>query len=474
MPVGRLLARMSIPAMTSMMIQALYNIVDTFYVSLIDPSSNIMITAVGYALPMQIIIMAFALGIGIGTTVLVARKLGERNKRKVKRRANGTDNGACVGRRLLSLVFCFGAVHGLDVDIPDIIYYGQQYLRIVMMFSVFLFIEIVCNKILQGQGRMIVPMITQIIGAVVNIILDPILIFGWFGLPEFGVRGAAIATIIGQCCAMIFVLIYIFTQKMDINLNIRNLKIRGRYIGEIFKTGAPTILINSIGSLTNIALNNILKGIDVEEKANAVLTLYFKIQNFVFMPVFGLNQGGLPILSYNYGSGDKERYMRTFGLMLRSAFIILFIGFIIFQAFPEGLIRIFTSEESTISIGKNAFRIISLSFLPAAFGIILTVTFQSISYGHSALLMSFLRQALLLIPSAFLLGKFLGLKYIWLSFPISEFIVAVVFYPIIRKIINEVFARKKVEQRMTEYQTSILNKNSFFKKEFFISLALIR
>ena len=312
-------------------------------------------------------------------------------------------------------------------DIPDIIYYGQQYLRIVMMFSVFLFIEIVCNKILQGQGRMIVPMITQIIGAVVNIILDPILIFGWFGLPEFGVRGAAIATIIGQCCAMIFVLIYIFTQKMDINLNIRNLKIRGRYIGEIFKTGAPTILINSIGSLTNIALNNILKGIDVEEKANAVLTLYFKIQNFVFMPVFGLNQGGLPILSYNYGSGDKERYMRTFGLMLRSAFIILLVGLIIFQAFPEGLIRIFTSEESTISIGKNAFRIISLSFLPAAFGIILTVTFQSISYGHSALLMSFLRQALLLIPSAFLLGKFLGLKYIWLSFPISEFIVAVVF-----------------------------------------------
>ncbi|MGB4181471.1 MAG: MATE family efflux transporter [Bacilli bacterium] len=455
MPVGRLLARMSIPAMTSMMIQALYNIVDTFYVSLIDPSSNIMITAVGYALPMQIIIMAFALGIGIGTTVLVARKLGERNKREASNVAQTGLIMALVSSGVFFVLsfFVSGPFMDLMSDIPDIIYYGQQYLRIVMMFSVFLFIEIVCNKILQGQGRMIVPMITQIIGAVVNIILDPILIFGWFGLPEFGVRGAAIATIIGQCCAMIFVLIYIFTQKMDINLNIRNLKIRGRYIGEIFKTGAPTILINSIGSLTNIALNNILKGIDVEEKANAVLTLYFKIQNFVFMPVFGLNQGGLPILSYNYGSGDKERYMRTFGLMLRSAFIILFIGFIIFQAFPEGLIRIFTSEESTISIGKNAFRIISLSFLPAAFGIILTVTFQSISYGHSALLMSFLRQALLLIPSAFLLGKFLGLKYIWLSFPISEFIVAVVFYPIIRKIINEVFARKKVEQRMTEYQT---------------------
>jgi putative MATE family efflux protein len=455
MPVGRLLARMSIPAMTSMMIQALYNIVDTFYVSLIDPSSNIMITAVGYALPMQIIIMAFALGIGIGTTVLVARKLGERNKREASNVAQTGLIMALVSGGVFFVLsfFVSGPFMDLMSDIPDIIYYGQQYLRIVMMFSVFLFIEIVCNKILQGQGRMIVPMITQIIGAVVNIILDPILIFGWFGLPEFGVRGAAIATIIGQCCAMIFVLIYIFTQKMDINLNIRNLKIRGRYIGEIFKTGAPTILINSIGSLTNIALNNILKGIDVEEKANAVLTLYFKIQNFVFMPVFGLNQGGLPILSYNYGSGDKERYMRTFGLMLRSAFIILFIGLIIFQAFPEGLIRIFTSEESTISIGKNAFRIISLSFLPAAFGIILTVTFQSISYGHSALLMSFLRQALLLIPSAFLLGKFLGLKYIWLSFPISEFIVAVVFYPIIRKIINEVFARKKVEQRMTEYQT---------------------
>lgn len=455
MPVGRLLARMSIPAMTSMMIQALYNIVDTFYVSLIDPSSNIMITAVGYALPMQIIIMAFALGIGIGTTVLVARKLGERNKREASNVAQTGLIMALVSGGVFFVLsfFVSGPFMDLMSDIPDIIYYGQQYLRIVMMFSVFLFIEIVCNKILQGQGRMIVPMITQIIGAVVNIILDPILIFGWFGLPEFGVRGAAIATIIGQCCAMIFVLIHIFTQKMDINLNIRNLKIRGRYIGEIFKTGAPTILINSIGSLTNIALNNILKGIDVEEKANAVLTLYFKIQNFVFMPVFGLNQGGLPILSYNYGSGDKERYMRTFGLMLRSAFIILFIGLIIFQAFPEGLIRIFTSEESTISIGKNAFRIISLSFLPAAFGIILTVTFQSISYGHSALLMSFLRQALLLIPSAFLLGKFLGLKYIWLSFPISEFIVAVVFYPIIRKIINEVFARKKVEQRMTEYQT---------------------
>jgi putative MATE family efflux protein len=255
MPVGRLLARMSIPAMTSMMIQALYNIVDTFYVSLIDASSNIMITAVGYALPMQIIIMAFALGIGIGTTVLVARKLGERNKREASNVAQTGLIMALVSGGVFFVLsfFVSGPFMDLMSDIPDIIYYGQQYLRIVMMFSVFLFIEIVCNKILQGQGRMIVPMITQIIGAVVNIILDPILIFGWFGLPEFGVRGAAIATIIGQCCAMIFVLIYIFTQKMDINLNIRNLKIRGRYIGEIFKTGAPTILINSIGSLTNIA-----------------------------------------------------------------------------------------------------------------------------------------------------------------------------------------------------------------------------
>jgi len=447
MPVGRLLASMSIPAITSMLIQALYNIVDTFFVAKLDPTNNIMITAVGYALPIQIIIMAFALGIGIGTNVLVARKLGEQNKDEASNIAKtGLIMALIVG--FIFFVISFFVVNPfmqIMSNIPNIIFYGSEYLQIIMMFSIFIFVEIVANKILQGQGRMIIPMITQIIGAVINIILDPILIFGWFGLPALGVKGAAIATIIAQFCAMCFVVIYIFTQKMEISLNIKTLKIKKEYVVEIVKVGAPAMLMNSISSITNILLNNILKEIDSLEKANTILTLYFKLQNFIFMPVFGLNQGGLPILSYNYGAANKKRYLKTLKLMLITAFIILFTGFIVFQTMPSLLIQIFAKDESTITIGKIAFRIISISFLPAAFGIILTNAFQSISYGHSALIMSILRQALLLIPSAYLLGKFLGLNYIWLSFPFSETIVAIIFFPYILKLINKVFLKKEIE-----------------------------
>ncbi|HHZ18350.1 MAG TPA: MATE family efflux transporter [Acholeplasmataceae bacterium] len=454
MPVGRLLATMSIPAITSMLIQALYNVVDTFYVSLIDPESNVMITAVGYAMPVQIIIMAFALGIGVGTTVLVARKLGEQDKPAASNVAQtGLVMAVVSGVVFLALsFFAAGPFMDLMSDIPEIIYHGQQYLQVIMMFSVFLFVEIVSNRILQGQGRMVIPMVTQIIGAVVNIILDPILIFGWLGFPALGVKGAAIATIFAQGCAMVFVLIYMFTRKIDIDLGLKNFRIKGRYVGEILKTGAPTILMNSVSSVVNILLNNILKSIDTQERANAVLTLYFKIQNFVFMPVFGLNQGGLPILSYNYGAADKGRYHRTFKLMLRSAFVILLVGFIIFQAMPETLIKIFTKEAETIAIGRNAFRIISVAFLPAAFGIILTISFQSISHGRSALMMSILRQVVLLIPSAYLLGKFLGLGYIWLAFPISELIVAAVFYPVFQRTIKAAFASKLAAQQISVIQ----------------------
>ena len=452
MPVGRLLATMSIPAITSMMIQALYNVVDTFFVSLLDPDDNIMITAVGYALPIQIILLAFALGIGIGTNVLVARKLGESNKKEASNIARTGLFMAIISGIIffiLSLFLTKPFMH-LMSNIPDIIHYGSQYLHIIMMFSIFMFVEIVCNKILQGQGRMIVPMITQIIGAVINIILDPIFIFGLFGIPAMGIKGAAIATIIGQLCAMIFVITYIFTHKIEISLKIKKLNIKREHVLEIIKVGAPAMLMNSVSSVTNILLNNILKNIDPQERANTILTLYFKMQNFIFMPVFGLNQGGLPILAYNYGAINKKRYLKTLKLLIISAFVIMLIGFMLFQFIPNILLQFFTKNTATIQIGVAAFRIISISFLPAAFGIIITNAYQSLSYGHFALIMSILRQVLLLIPCALLLGKLFGLDYIWFAFPISETIVALIFFPYILKLINHVFTKKEINKKLKE------------------------
>jgi putative MATE family efflux protein len=295
MPIGKLLAAMSLPAIFSMFVQAMYNVVDTMYISRYDIGQDNMITALGYAFPMQMIMMALSLGIGIGCNILISRKLGERKPNEASNIARtGIIMAIIAGLMFLAFSFFLPRVF-LDLmsNIEIIKTYGVQYLSIIMMFSVFIFIEISVTKMLQGMGRMLIPMIAQLIGAITNIILDPIFIFTL----DLGVTGAAIATIIGQAAAMLFAVGYIILRKVDISFNFKNFKFKGVYVKEITRAGLPAMVMNSVAAFTNIILNNILKALNPEEIANAVLTIYFKLQSFVFMPIFGLTQGGLPILS---------------------------------------------------------------------------------------------------------------------------------------------------------------------------------
>ncbi|MFA7435079.1 MAG: MATE family efflux transporter [Bacilli bacterium] len=451
-PVGRLIATMSLPAMFSMLIQALYNIVDTLYVGRIDLTSDDFIRALGYAFPMQIVILAFSLGVGIGTNVMVAKKLGEIKNDEASSIARTGIAMALIGAVIffvLSFIIVEPYMNYMS-DIPRTVEAGTTYLRIVMMFSGFSIVEIVLTKILQGMGRMIVPMIAQIIGAVTNILLDPIFIFGWFGLPALGVTGAAIATVFGQIFALIFVLIILITKKSEIYLGLKKFRFKMVYVSQIIQVGLPSMVMNLVGSMTNIFLNKIIKSHDPTEVANAVLVSYSKLQSFVFMPIFGLNQGAIPILSYNYGANIKERFMKAQKILYISAVSIMIVGFIIFQVFPIELLKIFSPSTELLNMGVYSLRRISIAFIPAGIAIISTATYQALGKGFIALVMSLSRQLLLLIPSAYILGKIGGIDFVWFSFPIAEVIVSTVFTILLVGVVHKAFIQKNKEVLVTE------------------------
>lgn len=448
-PIGLLIASMSWPAMLSMLVQAIYNVVDTYYVAKIDPSSNDLMTAVGYAFPLQILILALSLGIGIGTNVIIAKKLGERNPSEASNVARTGILMAMISGVfffLLSFIIVKPFMNFMS-DNPVIIEAGVSYLKIVMMFSFFSILEMVYSRILQGMGRMIPPMISQLLGALINIFLDPILISGKYGFPALGVAGAAIATVFAQFISLVFIIIFVYTRKFEISLGIKRFKLQIIYVGQIIKIGLPSMVMNAIGALVNVFLNKILKSHDPTEVANGVLVAFSKLQSFVFMPVFGLNQGGMPILSYNYGANDKKRFMKGYKILTYSALIIMSAGFLIFQIIPGQLLKIFSATDELLEVGIPALRIISLAFIPAAIAIITTMTYQALGKGFTALFMSLGRQAVLLVPLAFILGKIGGLNFIWAAFPIAEIIITVIFYLILRKTIQEAFrSRENNEQ----------------------------
>lgn len=445
MPVGRLITIMSLPAMFSMLIQALYNIVDTVYVSKIDETNDFYMTALGYAFPIQILLLAFSLGIGIGTNVMVAKKLGEQNKDEASDIARTGIAMAIIGAIvffLLSFIIVKPFMKYMSNN-DIIISAGIDYLTIILLFSSFSIMEIVLTKILQGMGRMIVPMFAQLIGAITNIILDPIFIFGLGFIPAMGVKGAAIATVISQGFALLFVLCIIIFGKNEIHLGLKKFKFKSKYVLSIVQIGLPSMVMNVIGSLANVFLNKILTFHDPSEIANGVLVSYSKLQSFVFMPVFGLNQGGMPILSYNYGAKIKDRFIKTQKILYISSIIILFIGFLIFQFFPKQLLNIFSPTEDLLNMGERALRLISYAFVPAAISIITTVTYQSLGKGFMALIMSLARQAILLVPLASILGKIGGINLVWLSFPIAEAIVALIFTVLVVMIVKKAFIENK-------------------------------
>ncbi len=435
-PVGRLLAGMSLPAMLSMLVQSLYNVVDSYFVSKLGEEA---FTAVSIAFPMQLLTLAFAVGVGIGTNSLIARKLGE----------GKVDEATVTARTGLFLAIFNAAVFviiGLVVsgpfislfsDNPKVISMGTTYLTIVTAASAGMFIEIIHSKTLQATGNMLIPMISQLIGAIINIILNPILIFGWFGLPGLGIAGSAVATVIGQLTAMTYVMTMFRLKSHDIHLTLKGLKLKKENVIDIYKVGAPAIVMNAIGSLTTTGMNAIL--MSFSETAIAVLGIYFKLQSFVFMPVFGLTQGAMPIMAYNFGANKKKRFYKTFYISLTVTIIIMSLGLLMFQLIPGRLLSIFGQESD---IGIYALKTVSLCFLPAAFGIIITTMFQAVGHGMKSLVMSLLRQLVFILPGAFLLGKIFGLNGVWYCYPFAELICVLIFTPIGFKVIKEEFIRK--------------------------------
>ena len=417
LPINKLIWSMSIPAMLSMFINALYNIVDSIFVARISESA---LAAVTLVFPVQMLIVSVGVGTGVGINSLIARRLGAKRQEEANRAA---DHGFILGFFSWVIFAIFGFFFskpfiGLFTDDPFIYENASVYLTIVTTLSFFAFMAVVTEKVLQATGNMLFPMIFNILGAVINIILDPILIFGLFGLPKLGVAGAAIATVIGQMAAMIVALFMLFHYDHHVQISFRKFKLKWKIIKDIYVVGIPSIIMLSIGSLMTTCLNAIL--IRFTETAVAVLGAYFRLNSFIFMPIFGLNQGTLPIMGYNYGAKNKDRLMTAYKSGLKIAIVIMAIGTAIFWLFTEQLLMMFSASPEMLEIGIPALRIISICFVAAAFSIITTGMFQALAHGFLSMMVALLRQLIMVVPLTYILTWQFGLGAAWFSFPIAE------------------------------------------------------
>ncbi len=417
MPVPRLLFTMSLPMMISMLVQALYNVVDSIFVSRINENA---LTAVSLAFPVQNLMIAVASGTAVGVNALLSRSLGEKNYEQ----ANKAANNSIILTLLSFLIFCLFGIFGARLFFssqtadPQILEYGTQYLRIVCTLSFGVFMQVMLERLLQSTGRTIFNMITQGTGAILNIIFDPILIFGYFGFPKMGVAGAALATVFGQIVAMILGIIFNFKYNPDIQLSLKRMRLDKRTVKTIYAVGVPSILMMSIGSVMTFGMNNIL--LMFSSTAAAVFGVYFKLQSFFFMPIFGLNNGMVPIIAFNYGARKRERITQTIRLSCIFAFILMMVGLAAFQFIPGTLLRFFNASDNMIDIGSKALRTISWSYLFAAFCIVFGSVFQALGNGVYSLIVSIGRQLAVLLPAAYILAKLFGLDAVWWSFPIAE------------------------------------------------------
>ena len=433
MPVNRLLVTMSIPMIISMLVQALYNVVDSVFVSRINENA---LTAVSMAFPIQNLMIAVAVGTGVGTNALLSRSLGEKNQRMADKAANNSEFLACASY-LVFLIFgltCSELFYKLQTDIPEIISFGRDYISVVSVLSFGLFFQVAFDRMLQATGRTFHTMFTQGAGAVINIILDPILIFGWFGLPKMEVAGAALATVIGQIIAAIISAVLNITKNTDIHLEFRDMRPDKEVIGHIYAVGLPSIIMSSIGSVMTFCMNKIL--MSFTSTATAVFGVYFKLQSFVFMPVFGLNNGMVPIIAFNFGAKQRQRIMKTMKLAMMYAFGMMAIGLVIFQLFPAVLLELFNASDSMLAIGVPALRTISISFLFAAFSIISISMLQALGHGIYSMFISVGRQLVVLIPVAFLLAQTGNLNLVWLAFPLAEIMAIALSVIFMRKVLK--------------------------------------
>ena len=417
MPVNKLLITMSLPMMISMLVQALYNIVDSTFVSMISENA---LTAVSMAFPIQTLMIAVAGGTTVGVNALLSRSLGEKEFERANKVAVNGIFLAVASFVLFFIIGLFGseAFFRSQTGVEEIVSCGKQYLTICCCASLGIFMQFVYEKLLQSTGKTIYTMFTQGAGAIVNLILDPILIFGYLGLPAMGVAGAALATVIGQFVAALLAIFFNLKYNKEIKISFRGFQPDIRLIGVIYQVGLPSIIMQAIGSLMTYGMNRIL--VTFTETATAVFGVYFKLQSFIFMPVFGLNNGMIPIIAYNYGAGKKERVIRTMKLSILYAVSIMLVGLVIMELFPQVLLGFFNASEHMLSIGVPALRIICLSFLFAGFCIVVGSVFQALGNGVYSMIVSIARQLLVLLPAAYLLARLGNVNYVWWAFPIAE------------------------------------------------------
>ena len=419
MPENKLLLSMAVPMMISMLVQALYNIVDSIFVSRICEDA---LTAVSMAFPWQNIVIAIAVGFGVGINALLSRALGQKNAERVNQVAI---NGLLLALLSYLLVLAAGllgirAYMRTQTDIESIVNYGITYLNICILCSFGVFVEITFERFLQATGRTIYSMITQLAGALTNIILDPILIFGLLGFPKLGIAGAAWATVIGQCVGAVVAVTLNHFKNPEVHLRLRHIRPNGRLMGEITAISIPSIIMSCISSLTCFVMNMIL--IAYSSTAVAVFGVYFKLQSFVFMPVFGLNNGMVPIIAYNYGAQKPDRIHKTIRLGMAYAVAIMAVGLLVFQLIPKQLLLMFDASDAMLGIGAPALRIMSLAFVFAGIGIASSSACQAFGYSVYSMLISIARQIVVLIPAAYLLSLTGVLRSIWFAFPIAEIV----------------------------------------------------
>ena len=417
MPVRRLLITMALPMMISMLVQALYNVVDSIFVAQISESAR---TAVSLVFPFQNLMISIGVGTAVGVNALLSRSLGEKNFALADQTA---ENGVFLSllSYLAVLVLSLTLAQpfmAIQIDDPEIISYGVSYLRLVGGLSVGMFAAIMLERLLQSTGRTFYTMITQGLGAVINIVLDPLMIFGIGPFPEMGVAGAALATVIGQCVGAVLALYYNIRHNPEIHPRLRGFRPNGAVIRRIYAVGVPSILLSSIGSVMTFGMNQILTSFT--STATAVFGIYFKVQSFAFMPIFGLNNGMVPIVSYNLGAQKKKRLVGTVKFAFLLALCIMIAGFLVFQLLPAPILRLFDASDIMLSIGVPALRIISISFLLTSGSIISISTLQALGKGVQSMMISFTRQLIVLLPVAWLLSLRGTLESIWWAFPIAE------------------------------------------------------
>ena len=437
MPIGKLVFNMSLPMMVSMMVQALYNIVDSIFVAKLSENA---LTAVSLAFPLQTLLIAVATGTGVGMNALLSKSLGEKDFKK----ANKTATNAAFIYAVSYIIFL---ILGFTVVKPfyrsqvgsadaEIMTMGVDYLSTVMIFSFGIFTQVFFERLLTSTGRTIFSMTSQLSGAVTNIILDPILIFGMFGAPKMGVTGAAVATVIGQCVAGLVAGTCNHKFNHEVRFQFKGFKPDFKIIGTIYAVGIPSIIMQSIGSVMTYCMNRIL--IEFSSTATAVFGVYFKLQSFFFMPVFGLNNGITPIIAYNYGARQRKRMVKTIKVSLVTAFCLTFIGFVLFESIPQALLGLFNASNDMLKIGVPALRTIGVQYLIAWFCIIAGTVFQALGKAVFSMVVSIMRQLVVLVPAAYLLAKFGGLHMVWWSFPIAEVMSFIVSLTFLIKIWNDI------------------------------------